>query len=142
MYDPIKLMILIYLCEDVEIPKRHLRKCRVNPSIDIESYRTDLEFYVLPLQFRFPSSATISYFTPTWGKHIFWKDWRKAASWVFTSVIFTIFICFVDLWEGERRQARNDEDFFVFFLCFGCYIEHFAKKLRVESIKHSVMSPS
>ena len=48
MYDPIKLMILIYLCEDTEIPKRHLWKCRVNPSTDVDTYRTDLEFYVLP----------------------------------------------------------------------------------------------
>lgn len=46
MYDPIKLMILIYLCEDTEIPKRHLWKCRVNPSSSVDTYRSDLEFYV------------------------------------------------------------------------------------------------
>ena len=46
MYDPIKLMILIYLCEDTDIPKRHLWKCRVNPNLGVDSYRSDLEFYV------------------------------------------------------------------------------------------------
>lgn len=42
MYDPIKLMILIYLCADEEIPKKHLEKCRVNPNLIIDAYRTDL----------------------------------------------------------------------------------------------------
>ena len=59
MYDPIKLMILIYLCADEQIPRKHLEKCRVNPNLAHDSYRTDLEFYVKPSLFRSRKCATI-----------------------------------------------------------------------------------
>ena len=42
LFDPIKLMILIYLCEDERITKSHIERCRINPSSEVDSYRTDL----------------------------------------------------------------------------------------------------
>lgn len=42
LFDPIKLMILIYLCHDEVITKSHIDRCRINPSSEVDSYRTDL----------------------------------------------------------------------------------------------------
>lgn len=42
LFDPIKLMILIYLCEDPGVTRSHIERCRINPPSEIDSYRTDL----------------------------------------------------------------------------------------------------
>ncbi len=46
LYDPIKLLILIYLWQDDAIPQKHINRCRLNANINSETYRTDLEFYI------------------------------------------------------------------------------------------------
>lgn len=58
LYDPVKIMILIYVCNDDTIPAKHIAKCKINPSTGVTNYRTDLEFYVSLLLFRFLRSAT------------------------------------------------------------------------------------
>ena len=57
LYDPIKLMILIYLCEDDNIPQNFINRCRLNPNVGIDTYRTDLEFYVGSLYYYVDSPA-------------------------------------------------------------------------------------
>lgn len=44
--DPVKLMILIYVCNDDSVPSRHIERFKINPSTGVINYRTDLEFYV------------------------------------------------------------------------------------------------
>jgi hypothetical protein len=39
-------MILIYVCKDDQIPRKHIYRCKINPSTGVINYRTDLEFYV------------------------------------------------------------------------------------------------
>jgi hypothetical protein len=40
-------MIIIYLCEDKNIPHRLIQRCRINPILGLGSRnRTDIEFYV------------------------------------------------------------------------------------------------
>jgi hypothetical protein len=63
LYDPVKIMILIYVCNDDTIPAKHISKCKINPSTGVTNYRTDLEFYVGLILSRFLRSATSSYFT-------------------------------------------------------------------------------
>lgn len=58
LYDPVKIMILIYVCNDDSIPAKHIAKCKINPSTGVTNYRTDLEFYVGLFLFRFLRSAT------------------------------------------------------------------------------------
>jgi hypothetical protein len=50
--DSIKLMILIYLCLDENIPKKFINRCQINPDHSTDTYRTDLQFYVISLIFR------------------------------------------------------------------------------------------
>lgn len=57
LYDPVKIMILIYVCNDDNIPAKHIAKCKINPSSGVTNYRTDLEFYVGLFLFRFLRSA-------------------------------------------------------------------------------------
>jgi len=42
LFDPIKLMVLIYVGSDDSVPLKHIRKCKINPSTGIINYRTDL----------------------------------------------------------------------------------------------------
>ena len=60
LIDPVKLMILIYVCNDDSIPAKHVSKCKISPSTGVFSYRTDLEFYVLCHPSRSRKSATSS----------------------------------------------------------------------------------
>ena len=57
--DSIKLMILIYLCLDESIPKKFINRCQINPDHASDSYRTDIQFYVIILVVRFLSYAII-----------------------------------------------------------------------------------
>lgn len=42
LMDPVKLMILIYVCNDDSIPNKHIERCKINPSTGVINYRTDL----------------------------------------------------------------------------------------------------
>jgi hypothetical protein len=58
-------MILIYLCLDERIPKKFVNRCQINPDHSTDTYRTDLQFYVMNYLFRSPKSVIISSFTTT-----------------------------------------------------------------------------
>lgn len=62
LMDPVKLMILIYVCNDDTIPNKHIEKCKINPSTGVINYRTDLEFYVQLHLYRFLNFAITSSF--------------------------------------------------------------------------------
>ena len=62
LMDPVKLMILIYVCNDDSIPNKHIEKCKINPSTGVINYRTDLEFYVQLHLPRSPNFAITSFF--------------------------------------------------------------------------------
>lgn len=47
LFDPLKLMIIIYLCEDKDIPHKLIQRCRLNPDLSLKyKNRIDIEFYV------------------------------------------------------------------------------------------------
>lgn len=91
LYDPVKLMILIYVCNDDSLPEKHISKCKINPSTGVINYRTDLEFYVISFSSRSLKCATILCSIGISNPTICSEPWSKSASSTFTTHICTFF---------------------------------------------------
>lgn len=80
LYDPVKLMILIYVCNDDSLPQKHVSKCKISPSTGVINYRTDLEFYVFVYLSRYLKCATTLSSIGTQNLTICFGQWSKSAS--------------------------------------------------------------